>query len=106
LIFHLGGAVRNRTARTDASSRKILLVARLLSLFRKLGRAFVPTKLWRRFNRIHAVQSWADAHWARPLRGDVFLETRNALLTDPEGFLRRLQNLPQDQAEVSRDPKS
>ncbi len=106
LIFHLGGTVRNRIAREDASSRKILFVARLLSWFRALGRAFVPSKLWKRVNRIHAVQRWADAHWARPLRGDVFLETRNALLTDPEGFLRRLQTLSQEQAEASRDPKS
>lgn len=90
LIFHLGGTVRHRPAREDASSSKTLGIARLLSLCRACGRAVVPSRLWRRFNRIHAVQRWAERHWARPLRGEVFQETRTALLADPEAFLRGL----------------
>jgi hypothetical protein len=91
LIFHLGGTVRNHSARENVSASKTRGVARLLSLFRALGRAVVPAKLWRRVNRIHAVQRWAEAHWARPLRGRVFLEARDALLADPDRFLREIQ---------------
>ena len=94
LVFHLGSTVRNRAAREDASSSKTRGIARLLSLCRAFGRAVVPSKLWRRFNRIHAVQRWADTHWARPLRGEEFQETRTALLADPEEFLRGLVNAP------------
>ena len=94
LVFHLGSTVRNRAAREDAASSKTRGIARLLSLCRAFGRAVVPSKLWRRFNRIHAVQRWADRHWARPLRGEEFQETRTALLADPEGFLRGLGNAP------------
>jgi hypothetical protein len=102
LVFHLGGTVRNRSARQNVTSPKAQGVARLLSLSRALGQAVVPSKLWRRFNRIHAVQRWADRHWARPLRGRAFLETRDALLDDPETFLRRLQ---QGEAEASGNIK-
>jgi hypothetical protein len=92
LIFHLGSTVRNRSARKDAAASATRGVARMLSLFRGLGRAFVPGKLWRRVNRIHAIQRWAEAHWARPLRGCEFLQTRDALLADPEEFLRGITN--------------
>jgi hypothetical protein len=114
LIFHLGGMVRNRSARKDVTSPKIS-AAHLLSLFRAFGRAVVPSKLWRRFNRMNAIQRWAEAHWARPLRGRVFLETgdavlfretRDALLADPEEFLHRLRDTPRGEAEVSRNSKS
>ncbi len=105
LIFHLGGTVRYSFAREDVTSSKIR-VARLLSLFRGLGRAVVPLKLWRRFNRTIAVERWTQAHWARPLLGRVFLETRDALLADPEQFLHRLLDRPPGDAEVSRDRKS
>lgn len=94
LIFHLGGTVRNHSAREELSSRKIRVVARLLSLLRMVGRAVVPAKLWRRFNRSTSVQRWADVHYGRPLQWRVFLETRNALLSDPEQFLRELQDRP------------
>ena len=106
LIFHLGGTVQNRPARDDLSSYKTRVVARLLSAVRALGRALVPSKFWRRLNRITAIQRLAEAHWARPGRGRVFLDTRDALLADPEQFLHRLQDRPQGEAEVSRDPKS
>lgn len=94
LIFHLGGTVRNHSAREELSSRKIRVVARLLSLLRLVGRAVVPAKLWRRVNRSKSIQRWADVHYGRPLQWRVFLETRNALLSDPEQFLRQLQDRP------------
>jgi len=106
LIFHLGGTVRNRSARDDASSSKTRNIVRLLSLCRAFGKAVVPSKLWRRFNKIHAVQRWGNAHWARPLRGKEFQETRTALLADPEQFLHGLGDAPSGEAEVARNSKS
>ncbi len=106
LIFHLGGTVQDRPVREDLSSYKARVVMRLLSLVRALGSAVLPSKFWRRVNRITAIQSLAEAYWARPKRVRVFLETRDALLADPEQFLHRLQDRPQGEAEVSRDPKS
>jgi hypothetical protein len=100
MIFHLGGTVQNRPARQDLSSYKTRVGVRLLSAVRALGRAVVPTKLWRRVNRITAIQRLAEEHWARPGRGRVFLETRDALLADPEQFLQRLLDRPQGEADV------
>ena len=91
LIFHLCGAARNRLEREHVSSYRSRVIARMLGLFRVLGRAVVPSKLWRRINRIHAIGRLAEAHWGRPVRGRAFLETRTSLLADPELFLRRLQ---------------
>jgi hypothetical protein len=105
LIFHLGGTVQQHSARESASSSNAQGVARLLSLFRVLGRAVVPSKLWRRLTRIHAIQRWAFAYWARPLGARAFLETKDALMADPAQFLHRLRDRPQGEAEVSGDPK-
>ena len=106
LIYHLGGTAQNRRAREDLSSYKTRVVVRLLSAVRALGRAIVPSKFWRRVNRITAIQRLAETYWARPGRGHVFLETRNALLADPEQFLHRLLNRPKGEAEASRGAKS
>lgn len=95
LIFHLGGTVRNRTAREDAASSTTRGIARMLSLGRAFGRAAVPSELWERLNRIPAIQRWTEAHWARPMRERAFLETRDALLADPEEFLHGLGDAPQ-----------
>ena len=103
LIFHLGGAIRNRTAGEDASPSKTRTIARLLSLCRAFGKAIMPSKLWRRINRMDAVQRWAGAHWARPLRVKEFQETRTALLADPEKFLHGLMDAPPGEAEVAKD---
>ena len=62
LIFHLDGTVRNRSARENVFSSKTRIVARLLSLIRVLGKAIVPSNLWRRLNRMDAIQRWAGAH--------------------------------------------
>jgi hypothetical protein len=100
LIFHLGGTVRYRFTGEDMTSSKIR-VARLLSLFRRFGRAVVPSTLWRRFNRINAVERWAHARWTRPLQGRAFLETRDALLAEPEQFLDSIgQGHPRKQGAV------
>lgn len=106
LIFHLGGTVRNHTAKEDAASSKTRNIARLLSLCRAFGKAVMPSKLWRRFNRIHAIQRWADAHWARPLRGKEFQETRTALLADPGQFLHGLGDAPPGETEIAKDSNS
>jgi len=106
LIFHLGGTVQDRRLREGLSSYNARAVMRLLSMGRALGSAVVPSKFWRRVNRITAIQRLAEAYWARPRRVSVFLETRNALLADPEQLLHRLRDRPQGEAEVSRDPKS
>jgi hypothetical protein len=106
LIFHLGGTVQDRRLREDLSSYQARAVMRLLSMARALGSAVVPSKFWRRVNRITAIQRLAEAYWARPRRVHVFLETRNALLADPEQLLHWLRDRPQGEAEASRDPKS
>jgi hypothetical protein len=67
----------------------------MLSLGRAFGRAAVPSELWERLNRIPAIQRWTEAHWARPMRERAFLETRDALLADPEEFLHGLGDAPQ-----------
>jgi hypothetical protein len=94
LIFHLGGTVRNHSAREELFSRKIRVVAYVLSIFREVGRAVVPHKLWQRFNRRKTIQRLANVYYGRPLQWRVFVETRNALLADPEHFLRRLRDRP------------
>jgi hypothetical protein len=106
LIFHLGGTVQDRRLRQDLSSYRALAVMHLLTMARALGAAVVPSKVWRRVNRITVIQRLAEAHWTRPSRVRVFLQTRNALLANPEEFLHRLQDRPPGEAEVSRDPKS
>jgi hypothetical protein len=106
MIFHLGGTVQDRRFREDLSSYQARAVMRLLSMARALGSAVVPSKFWRRVNRITAVQRLAEAHWARPRRVREFLETKNALLGDPQQLLHRLRDQPPAEAEVSRDPKS
>ena len=105
LIYHLGGTVRFRFTAEDLTSSRIG-AARLLSLVRHFGRAVVPSRLWRRVNRIDFIQRWAHARWARPLQGRAFMETRDALLADPEQFLHQRRDGRHDQAEVSSDPKS
>jgi hypothetical protein len=106
LIFHLGGTVQDRPLRKNLSSYDARVVMRLLSMVRVLGSAVVPSKFWRRLNRIAAIQRLAEAYWAKPRRVHVFLETRNALLSDPEQLLQRLRDPPQDETEAKRGPKS
>jgi hypothetical protein len=106
LIFHLGGTAQNRPARDDLSFYKTRVVVSLLSVIRALGRAVVPSRFWRRVNRITAIQRLAEGHWARPRRGRVYLDTRKALLADPEQFLHRLRDRSyQKNAAASQKPK-
>lgn len=106
LIFHLGGTVQDRSHRKDLSSYKARAIMHVLSIARALGTAVVPSLFWQRVNRIAAVQRFAEAHWTRPRRVRVFLETKNALLAEPEQLLQRLQGRPPGEAQVSRDPQS
>jgi hypothetical protein len=90
LMFHLGGTVQDRPLRQNLSSYRARTVMSLLNMARAVGGAAMPSKFWRRVNRISTVQRLAEAHWAKPSRVRDFLDSRHALLADPEEFLRRL----------------
>jgi hypothetical protein len=105
LVFHLGGTIRYRFVGEDMTSSRIR-VARLLSVARALAQAVVPSKFWRRFNRITAIQRWAEARWTRPLQRHAFMETRHSLLAEPEQFLHGLGDKPPGEGKASKDPNS
>ena len=94
LVFHLGGAVLDRNLRRDLSSYQARAIMTLLNIVRSLGRVLVPSRLWHRVSRIPAIQRMAEARWAKPRRVRTFLQTRDALLTDPQALLDRLRDRP------------
>lgn len=85
LIFHLGGAVRHRSGAAEATRRDVRF-AEILSRLRAVARWSIP---WRIRKHLQAIFGrWIHERSTLP----VLLTTREALLADPEGFLRELQD--------------
>jgi hypothetical protein len=86
LIFHLGGAVRYHAGPRTATVFQIH-AASLLSVLRSFALVMVPWRLRSRILFMLGLVDWVEAHFTVP----ALQATRAALLADPEGFLRRLQ---------------
>jgi hypothetical protein len=86
LIFHLGGAVRYHEGPQKVTGAQIH-TASLLSIVRSAALRIIPWRLRTRVLYMLGLVDWVEAHFTVP----ALQATRAALLADPEGFLRRLQ---------------
>lgn len=86
LVFHLGGAVRYHAGPQKTTGAQIHVV-NLLGVLRSVALIIVPRRLRSRVLYMLGLVDWVEAHFTVP----ALRATRVALLADPEGFLRRLQ---------------